>query len=277
MKRTIRDTDNSDDNSIPNIDRGSHDNENWHDGVGCGFGNVRGHGCAGPSGFATFSGASFREDGLGDDVDQTSENASPRAWIISEAEGMLQKWFYKRRIKAEKNQTQLNPWATELIKERNIDSEKYTVHPIDYVNFNVKDANKDGLVNLYEKTCSCATFEVDTLPCRHVLAAIWDCYKTTSWIEAYAGTIFPIGHPSDWNIPEDVGSRVVFPPPFRVQAGRPRKKRFKSVGEHGNGKTRNCTICKNSGHKRQNCKNAQPFQAPPPCPSASSETSATSK
>ncbi|KAK2645623.1 hypothetical protein Ddye_020818 [Dipteronia dyeriana] len=24
-----------------------------------------------------------------------------------------------------------------------------------------------------------------------------DCYKTTSWVEAYAWTIFPVGHPSD--------------------------------------------------------------------------------
>ncbi|KAK2644599.1 hypothetical protein Ddye_019794 [Dipteronia dyeriana] len=73
---------------------------------------------------------------------------------------MLQKWFYKRQTKAEKTRTQLTLWATEFIKERNIDSEKYTVCLIDSVNFNVKDGNKDGLVNLYEKTCSCAKFEL---------------------------------------------------------------------------------------------------------------------
>ena len=85
---------------------------------------------------------------------------------------MIQKWFYKRRTKAEKNRTQLTPWATALIKERNSDSEKYTVCPIDLVNFNVKDGNKDGLVNLSQKTCSCMKFQVDKLPCRHALAAI---------------------------------------------------------------------------------------------------------
>ncbi|KAK2645733.1 hypothetical protein Ddye_020928 [Dipteronia dyeriana] len=80
------DTDNSDDSSIPYIDKGSHNDKDWHDGIGCSSGNVGGHGCTGPSGFATFSGISFREDGLGDDVDQTSEHASPRAWIIPGAE-----------------------------------------------------------------------------------------------------------------------------------------------------------------------------------------------
>ncbi|KAK2659004.1 hypothetical protein Ddye_005537 [Dipteronia dyeriana] len=101
------------------------------------------------------------------------------------------------------------------------------VHPIDSVNFNVKDGNKDGLVNLSEKTCSCAKFEVDKLSCRQALAAIryakkplpdycGDSYKTTSWVKVYTGTIFPVEHPSDWNISEDVRSKVVLSPHFRA-------------------------------------------------------------
>ncbi|KAK2642170.1 hypothetical protein Ddye_023933 [Dipteronia dyeriana] len=78
------------------------------------------------------------------------------------------------------------------------------VRPIDSVNFNVKDGNKDGFVNLSEKTCSYLKFEVDKLPCRHALAAIryvnkplpdycGDFYKTTSWVKAYAGSISRLG------------------------------------------------------------------------------------
>ncbi|KAK3185021.1 hypothetical protein Dsin_032307 [Dipteronia sinensis] len=193
---------------------------------------------------------------------------------------MLQKWFYKRRTKVEKTRTQLTPWATELIKEKNKDLEKYTVHPIDSVNFNVKDGNQDGLVNLSEKTCSCTKFQVDKLPCRHALAAIryankpfpdfyGDCYKTTSWLESYSGNIFPVGHPSEWNIPQDVRSKVVHLPPFRAQAGRPKKKRFKSAGEHGNGKTRIVRFVKNLVTTDR--------IAPQPCPSATSATSSTLK
>ncbi|KAK0591406.1 hypothetical protein LWI29_001239 [Acer saccharum] len=151
-----------------------------------------------------------------------------------------------------------------------------------------RDGNKDGLVNLSEKTC-CMKFQVDKLPCRHALAAIrfakkpfgdfcGDCYKTTSWVEAYSGNIFPVGHPSEWTIPEGVRSMVVYPPPFRAQAGRPKKKRYKSAGEHRNGNTRHCTICGKSGHNRQNCRNAQPCQIPvPSATSATSATTATSK
>ncbi|KAK2646491.1 hypothetical protein Ddye_021686 [Dipteronia dyeriana] len=132
---------------------------------------------------------------------------------------LLFKQAWKAYRKSEFKETMLEMMnvnrATEFIKERNIDLEKYTVCPTDSVNFNVKDGNKDGLVNLYEKTCSCTKFKVDKLPCRHALAAIryakkplpdycGDCYKTTSCVEAYAGAIFPFGHPSDWNTLEDV-------------------------------------------------------------------------
>ncbi|KAK0598497.1 hypothetical protein LWI29_035219 [Acer saccharum] len=96
-----------------------------------------------------------------------------------------------------------------------------------------------------------------------------DCYKTTSWVEAYSGNIFPVGHPSEWTIPEDVRSRVVYPPPFRAQAGRPKNKRFKSAGEHRNGKTRNCTICGKCSHNLNFFWNAQPCQIP--IPSATSK------
>ncbi|KAK2656718.1 hypothetical protein Ddye_009770 [Dipteronia dyeriana] len=259
------DSDNSDDSSIPNVGRGSHDDEYWHNGVGCGSGSVRGHGCAGPSGFATFNGVSFRDDGLGDDVDQTSEHASPRAWLIPGAE----RYSFKP-ISAEKGCSN----DGRLYKGRIFKCKKDLKGTLNMYalkeGFEVRIRRSSK--TRYEAGCKDGEYTKKPLP-----DYCGDCYKTTSWVEAYAGTIFPVGHPSDWNIPEDVRSKVVLPPPFRAQAGRPRKKRFKSVGEHGNGKTKNCTICKKSGPNRQNCRNPQPCQVPPPCPSSSSATSVTSK
>ncbi|TXG69643.1 hypothetical protein EZV62_004578 [Acer yangbiense] len=159
------------------------------------------------------------------------------------------------------------------------------VNPVDNVNFNVKDGEKDGLVNLSEKTCTCKEFQNDLLPCSHALAAIRfykkkfvdfcsDFYKTNTWLESYSGLIFPIGHPNEWNTPAEVRSEVVLPPEWRAQAGRPRKMRVPSAGEHGS-KIRYCTICKKSGHNRQNCPNppadqqvniSDPQTVPPPPP-----------
>ncbi|KAK0606826.1 hypothetical protein LWI29_004849 [Acer saccharum] len=81
-----------------------------------------------------------------------------------------------------------------------------------------------------------------------------DFYKTNTWLESYSGLIFPVGHPTEWNTPAEVRSEVVLPPEWRAQAGRPRKNRIPSAGEHGS-KTRHCPICKKSGYNRQNCPN----------------------
>ncbi|TXG68965.1 hypothetical protein EZV62_003900 [Acer yangbiense] len=158
----------------------------------------------------------------------------------------------------------------------------------DNVNFNVKDGEKDGLVNLSEKTCTCKEFQNDLLPCSHALAAIRFCkkkfvdfcsdfYKTNTWLESYSGLIFPIGHPTEWNTPAEVRSEVVLPPEWQAQAGRPRKIRIPSTGKHGS-KTRYCTICKKSGHNRQNCPNPpadQQVNVPRPT-NSSTTTSSTS-
>ncbi|KAK3224801.1 hypothetical protein Dsin_004663 [Dipteronia sinensis] len=81
-----------------------------------------------------------------------------------------------------------------------------------------------------------------------------DFYKTSTLLESYSGVIFPVGHPSEWNTLGEVLFEVVLPPEWRAQAGRRRKNRVPSAGEHGR-RSRYCTICKKSGHNRQNCSN----------------------
>ena len=96
----------------------------------------------------------------------------PITTLVEYIRDMMQKWFHERRETASKNATQLSRWATDKLTKKNEYSHKYTVRPIDNVNFNVKDGDKDGLVNLSEKTCTCKEFQNDLLPCSHALAAI---------------------------------------------------------------------------------------------------------
>ncbi|KAK3205391.1 hypothetical protein Dsin_019437 [Dipteronia sinensis] len=86
----------------------------------------------------------------------------------------------------------------------------------------------------------------------------YDFNKTSTWLERYYGVIFPVVHPGKWNTLEEVHSEVVLPPELRPQAGRPRKNRVLSAGEHGH-RSRYCTICKKSGHNRQNYPNPLPI------------------
>ncbi|WRX12261.1 zinc finger protein [Theobroma cacao] len=102
---------------------------------------------------------------------------------------------------------------------------KLKVKPINRVEFEVKDGKMDKLVNLSQKTCSCCEFQTDLLPCSHAIAAISKCkreaikfyadyYKTTILVEGYSGYVHPVGHPSEWDIPNHVKQIVVLPPPW---------------------------------------------------------------
>ncbi|KAK2646062.1 hypothetical protein Ddye_021257 [Dipteronia dyeriana] len=146
----------------------------------------------------------------------------PITTLVEYVRDMMQKWFHERRDAASRNTTQLSRWATEKLTKKNETSHKYTVRPIDHVHFNVKD----GTVKKIGDFCS-------------------DFYKTSTWLESYSGLIFLVGQPSEWNTPEEVRAEVVLPPDWRPQAGRPRKNRVLSAGEHGR-RSRYCTICKKS-------------------------------
>ncbi|KAK3219530.1 hypothetical protein Dsin_013500 [Dipteronia sinensis] len=119
--------------------------------------------------------------------------------------------------------------------------------------------------HLSEKTCSCREFQNDLLPYCQALIALRFCknkigyfctdfFKIRTWLESYSGVIFPVGHLSEWNTSEEVHFEVVLPPAWRPQAGRPRKNRVPSADEYGR-RTRYYTICKKSGHNKQNCPN----------------------
>ncbi|KAK3189275.1 hypothetical protein Dsin_028836 [Dipteronia sinensis] len=174
---------------------------------------------------------------------------------------MMQKWFHDRRTFADSLHIQLTPWATKYLTERNEESNFYTVRPIDWNEFKVKDGAKDRLVNLLDRTCTCREFEIDLLPCAHALATLRACkrpfidfcshyYKKSSLVGAYAGVIRPVSHMSDWEIPDEISSLVVHPPEWMSQAGRPCKVRKKLKGEFRSRKGKTCSICKQAGHNR---------------------------
>ncbi|XP_017980995.1 PREDICTED: uncharacterized protein LOC108663021 [Theobroma cacao] len=58
-----------------------------------------------------------------------------------------------------------------------------------------------------------------------------DYYKTTILVEGYSGSIRPVGYPSEWDIPLHVKQIVVLPPPWKGQAGNPRRRRIPSTSE----------------------------------------------
>ncbi|EOY16914.1 Uncharacterized protein TCM_035981 [Theobroma cacao] len=56
------------------------------------------------------------------------------------------------------------------------------------------------------RKCKCAAIEFCS-----------EYYKTRSWVEGYAVPIFPIRHPSEWGVPNDIQQIVILPPICKVK------------------------------------------------------------
>ncbi|KAE8674391.1 Potassium channel KAT3 [Hibiscus syriacus] len=91
-----------------------------------------------------------------------------------------------------------------------------------------------------------------------------DCYTTEVYRQTYGEIVYPIPHPSEWDIPDDL--QTVFPPAMdRRLPGRPKSHdRIPSKGEEK--KRSACSRCKESGHTRLTCGSPVPSQSSFPLP-----------
>ncbi|KAL0533637.1 hypothetical protein IC582_027678 [Cucumis melo] len=136
------------------------------------------------------------------------------------------------------------------------------VNPIDCYQFHVKDLDKEKVVNLKTKECTCKEFQAEQLPCSHaaardrninVYSLCANYYTNECLLAAYAEVVYPIGNQSDWKTSEDYVHMTVLPPKVVKRVGRPKKKRIPSVGKAP--KLYKCGRCKQIGHNRLTCTN----------------------
>ncbi|KAK2661645.1 hypothetical protein Ddye_000219 [Dipteronia dyeriana] len=83
---------------------------------------------------------------------------------------LLQRWFHDRRTNAREMSTYLTRYADDHIKQRVLQSQRCEVHPIDCNRFKVDDKWTDTIVDLEQRSCSCRQWDLDELPCIHVMA-----------------------------------------------------------------------------------------------------------
>ncbi|KAL5558212.1 hypothetical protein UlMin_034423 [Ulmus minor] len=116
----------------------------------------------------------------------------------------------------------------------------------------VLDGDKNGVVDLQERTYSCRRFQLEQLPCAHAMIAIRhskrdvynfcsEYYNSSTWKATYAGVVYPLPYQGDWVVPNEVRDVKVLPLDIRSVSGRRRKFRIPSVGE------KECTalLCEN--------------------------------
>ncbi|KAI5335436.1 hypothetical protein L3X38_025569 [Prunus dulcis] len=183
---------------------------------------------------------------------------------------LLVKWFTERRELALNCTTTLCPnFGEKKLRNRLEDAARMNVVKVNNAQYNVLDGNMDGLVDLTNNSCSCRKFQLEKLPCKHVVAVCRFLkvsvyakasryYTRKTWMDAYSDSIYPVQPHGMWDTPEDVRSRVVLPPMARVMPGRRKKLRIPSQGEGSI--RRKCSRCGSAGHNKSTCKNNIPLR-----------------
>ena len=166
----------------------------------------------------------------------------PILQLIEELRNLLQKGFTNRKQQALSMTIELTIWADGELRVRYNTLSTYEVKAMNSMEYNVKYNGVNDHVNLHNHSCTCRRFDLDHIPCSHVIAACryahMSCYPlcskyytVNSLLSLYVESIHHLGHQRDWMIPCDISSRVVLPPKTRQPTGRPRKERIPSGGE----------------------------------------------
>ncbi|KAL4016972.1 hypothetical protein IC575_024643 [Cucumis melo] len=188
----------------------------------------------------------------------------PIASFLENVRALLQRWFWERREEGIKVTSTLTKWAELVIQKKQEGALTMKVNPIDHYQFHVKDLDKEEVVNLQTKECTCKEFQAEQLPCSHAIAAARvrninvyslcaNYYTNECLLVAYAEAVYPVGNQSDWKTSEDYVHMTVLLPKVVKRVGRPKKKRIPSVGEAP--KLHKCGRCKQIGHNRLTCTN----------------------
>ncbi|KAL5563973.1 hypothetical protein UlMin_033720 [Ulmus minor] len=92
--------------------------------------------------------------------------------LAKEMRYLVQRWHYERRTKAEKCKTKLTPSAeASLFKQYQL-LLRMRLDPASDTIYTVFDGDKNGVVNLDRRSCSCRRFQLEQLPCAHAMIAI---------------------------------------------------------------------------------------------------------
>jgi hypothetical protein len=126
------------------------------------------------------------------------------------------------------------------------------------------------IVDVGKRQCSCNFWELVGIPCRHAVAALGykqmnpenyvdNCYTRKTYALCYSFNVSPINGEDMW---PHVEVEDMLPPEFKQGPGRPKKLRFRELGEGGGrfrrpGVAYRCTTCDKFGHNARRCKENQ--------------------
>ncbi|KAL5580416.1 hypothetical protein UlMin_012858 [Ulmus minor] len=136
------------------------------------------------------------------------ERELPITAFAEEMRSLVQRWHYERRTEADKCKMKLTPSAEALLAEQYQLSLRMHLHPACEILYTVFDGDKNDVVDLQARMCSCRQFQLDQFPCAHAMIVIQhmrgdvydfcsDYYLSEHWKATYAGVVYPLPHQAD--------------------------------------------------------------------------------
>ncbi|KAL5562648.1 hypothetical protein UlMin_032395 [Ulmus minor] len=100
------------------------------------------------------------------------ERELPVTALVEEMRSLVQRWHYERWTEAEKCKTRLTPSAEILLSEQYQLLMRMRLDPANDTVYTVLDEDKNGVVDLQARTCSCRRFQLEQLPRAHAMITI---------------------------------------------------------------------------------------------------------
>jgi len=138
-------------------------------------------------------------------------------------------------------------------------------------------SDKQYVVDLEARTCTCGRFEINDIPCGHAVSLILrlrkqprDYIPKVFTLETYRWTYMRDMHPVDIQYLQILREGECYPPLFRRTRGRPKERRIRkgerkarglqrgvqmagALGDVPDNAPQRCTQCGNVGHNRTTC------------------------
>ncbi|KAL5578710.1 hypothetical protein UlMin_011152 [Ulmus minor] len=129
----------------------------------------------------------------------------PITAFVNEIRLLCQKWFHERRTKAGGCTSMMSKDVETKLEQRKDRAQAMGVICADQYTFDVVDSDRNYCVDMALWTCTCRKFQLDQLPCDHLLAVVQktpyqaydlcSLYYTREFLhETYRGVISPIPH-----------------------------------------------------------------------------------
>ncbi|XP_047253556.1 uncharacterized protein LOC107844159 [Capsicum annuum] len=109
----------------------------------------------------------------------------------------------------------------------------------------VYELRRRYIININHDTCNCGRYQIDEIPCAHVIAVLKsknidvkeyghycsELYRPNTIAKTYELPIVPMPGMKNWNIPQFINDKEIFPPKYKRPLGRPKKGRHLKSSE----------------------------------------------